>query len=99
MSARLLVYGAKGYTGELLARGAAARRLRRVLAGRNTAAVAALAGELGLEHVSFPLDESARVEQGLRGSVAVVHCAGPFSRTAGPMAEACLRAGVHYLDV
>jgi short subunit dehydrogenase-like uncharacterized protein len=30
---------------------------------------------------------------------AVLHCAGPFSRTAEPMAEGCLRAGVHYLDI
>ena len=30
---------------------------------------------------------------------AVLHCAGPFSRTAAPMADACLRAHVHYLDI
>jgi short subunit dehydrogenase-like uncharacterized protein len=29
----------------------------------------------------------------------VLHCAGPFSRTALPMAEACLRGKVHYLDI
>jgi short subunit dehydrogenase-like uncharacterized protein len=29
----------------------------------------------------------------------VIHAAGPFSRTAGPMVEACLRLGVHYLDI
>jgi short subunit dehydrogenase-like uncharacterized protein len=29
----------------------------------------------------------------------VLHCAGPFSRTSRPMAEACLRTGVHYLDI
>ena len=30
---------------------------------------------------------------------AVLHCAGPFAHTARPMADACLRAGVHYLDI
>jgi short subunit dehydrogenase-like uncharacterized protein len=30
---------------------------------------------------------------------AVLHCAGPFVHTALPMVEACLRLGVHYLDI
>ncbi len=29
----------------------------------------------------------------------VLHCAGPFSRTSRPMAEACLRTRTHYLDI
>jgi short subunit dehydrogenase-like uncharacterized protein len=29
----------------------------------------------------------------------VLHAAGPFSTTARPMVEACLRAGIHYLDI
>ncbi len=29
----------------------------------------------------------------------MAHCAGPFSATAGPMARACVNAGVHYLDI
>ena len=42
-AARLVIYGATGYTGELIAREAVRRGLRPVLAGRNAAAVAALA--------------------------------------------------------
>ncbi|HET8646243.1 MAG TPA: saccharopine dehydrogenase NADP-binding domain-containing protein, partial [Vicinamibacteria bacterium] len=99
MSERFVIYGANGYTGELAARESRRRGLAPVLAGRNAQAVAALAGELGLEHAAFALDDPAAVEAGLRGAAAVLHCAGPFSHTAGPMAEACLRAGVHYLDV
>ena len=29
----------------------------------------------------------------------VLNCAGPFSRTARPMVDACLRTGTHYLDI
>ena len=29
----------------------------------------------------------------------VLHCAGPFSRTALPMYDACLKTGAHYLDI
>src|SRR5262245_26507263 len=95
----LLIYGANGYTGDLAAREAVARGLRPVLAGRNAGAVAALAGELRLGHRAFPLDEPAAVDQSLRGVRAVLHCAGPFAHTSRPMADGCLRARVHYLDV
>jgi short subunit dehydrogenase-like uncharacterized protein len=97
--AGLLVYGANGYTGELIARQAVARGLRPVLAGRDGEAVARLAAELGLLHRVFPLDEPAAVDAGLAGMTAVLHAAGPFSRTSRPMADGCLRGRVHYLDV
>src|SRR5262245_5682941 len=99
MSARFMIYGANGYTGELVAREAKARGLAPVLAGRNGEAVAALARELGLEHVAFALEDRSAIDAALSGFTAVVHCAGPFSRTAAPMAGACLRTRAHYLDV
>ncbi len=94
-----LIYGANGYTGELIAREAARRGQRPLLAGRDGAAVAALAGELGLEHRRFALDEPGAVAAGLEGATAVLHCAGPFTVTAPPMIAACLRRSVHYLDI
>jgi short subunit dehydrogenase-like uncharacterized protein len=94
-----LIYGANGYTGELTARAAVARGQRPVLAGRSRAALEPLARELGLEARCFALDEPKGVDAGLAGVAAVLHCAGPFSRTALPMAEACLRRKVHYLDI
>lgn len=94
-----MIYGANGYTGELAAREAAARGLRPVLAGRNAAAVSALALELGLDSRAFPLDDPAAARRGIDGMAAVLHCAGPFVRTSKPMVEACLAAGAHYLDI
>ncbi len=94
-----LIYGANGYTGELCAREAARRGLEPVLAGRNAAAVGALAEELGLPHRSFGLDDPGALGAGLAGIGAVLHCAGPFVRTSRPMVEACLTAGAHYLDI
>ncbi|HEX8838006.1 MAG TPA: hypothetical protein VF748_13775, partial [Candidatus Acidoferrum sp.] len=35
----------------------------------------------------------------LSGSAAVINCAGPFLDTAGPVIDAALRAGIHYLDL
>ena len=97
--ASLLVYGANGYTGELIARRAVERGLRPVLAGRSAAPVARLAVELGLPHRVSPIDDAAAVDAGLDGIGVVLHCAGPFSRTSRPMADGCLRRGAHYLDI
>ena len=91
-----LIYGANGYTGSLIARLAVRRGHRPILAGRNAREVADLAGELRLESRVFPVEA---IDRGLEGVSAVLHCAGPFVRTARHMAAACLRAGVHYLDV
>ena len=95
---RWMIYGANGYTGELIAREAVRRGLKPILAGRNRASVEALAAALGLEAHVFGLEDEALADQ-LQGCVLVLHCAGPFSATAAPMMEACLRAGAHYLDI
>jgi saccharopine dehydrogenase (NAD+, L-lysine-forming) len=94
-----LLYGATGYTGRLIARRATAMGLRPVLAGRSAAKLVPLAAELGLEHRVFPLTDPAAVRRGLSGMDAVAHCAGPFARTAVPMATACIDTGTHYLDI
>ena len=94
-----LIYGASGYTGVLCAERAVERGLRPILAGRSRAKVQPLADRLGLEARSFSLDDPARLAEGLAGVAAVLHAAGPFSTTARPMAEACLKAGIHYLDI
>jgi short subunit dehydrogenase-like uncharacterized protein len=99
-----LIYGANGYTGELIARAAVERGLRPVLAGRSREKIEQLAKELGLQWRVFALDtfssEPARPEPGgLDGIKLVLHCAGPFSETSAPMIEGCLEAGAHYLDI
>jgi len=48
---------------------------------------------------AFPLDDSAALREGLSGVSAVLHAAGPFRETGPPMMDACLGAGVHYLDI
>ncbi|MFA5943683.1 MAG: saccharopine dehydrogenase NADP-binding domain-containing protein [Candidatus Thermoplasmatota archaeon] len=94
-----MIYGAYGYTGELIAREAARRGWNPILAGRDSAKLQALAGELGLAHRVFDLDDDALVQRNLRGVALVLHCAGPFSATARPMLDACLQVGSHYLDI
>lgn len=98
-SGEILIYGANGYTGELMARAARERGVLPVLAGRAAAPIEALAHELGLRSRVFPLEDPQAISRALEGIAVVIHCAGPFSRTSKPMADACLRAKVHYLDI
>ncbi|WP_040513248.1 MULTISPECIES: saccharopine dehydrogenase NADP-binding domain-containing protein [unclassified Limnobacter] len=94
-----MIYGANGYTGEMIAREAAKRGMRPILAGRNEAAVTALANKLSLPSRVFSLNDEAAVLEGLNEVDLVLHCAGPFSETAEPMMMACLQTKTHYLDI
>ncbi len=96
---RLMIYGATGYTGRLVVTEATGRGLRPVLAARNPASVSSLAKDCGLEARVLSLGEHDRLVHALRDISVVLHCAGPFSETALPMFEACLRSRTHYVDI
>ena len=99
MTDRLLIYGANGYTGELITRFAAERGMKPLLAGRNAIAVEELAKKHHLDYRVFALDETARLDAALQEVDMVLHCAGPFSLTSRPMVEACLRNKKPYTDI
>ncbi|MCF4164272.1 saccharopine dehydrogenase NADP-binding domain-containing protein [Zavarzinia compransoris] len=99
MTGRILLYGATGYTGRLIAAAAAKRGIDLVCAGRDEAGVAAVAAPLGLPHVAAPLNDPAALSRILDGIAIVLHVAGPFSATSRPMVDACIAKGVHYLDI
>ena len=94
-----MIYGAAGYTGTLIARHAHERGHRPVLAGRNAAAIAAQAEHLDLPRRALALDDAAALSAALADVDLVLNAAGPFLHTAAPLAEACLAAGVHYVDI
>ena len=99
MSGRILVYGAYGYTGTLIAERAVARGHTPVLAGRDGARLAPLAERLDLTARAFALDDVEVVRSALADVDLVLHAAGPFSATSAPMVRACLASSTHYLDV
>src|SRR5262245_15963855 len=94
-----LIYGANGYTGELITRFAAERGLKPVLGGRSEAKVRELAERHGFEHRAFALDDKNAIDAALSDVKMVLHCAGPFSLTSRPMVEACIRNKKHYTDI
>ncbi len=96
---RWILYGATGFTGELIAAAAHRRGLRPVLAGRSETKLAALAGRFGFEHRAVSLDQPDALRETVRGAAVVLHAAGPFVDTSLPMVEACLAEGASYLDI
>ncbi len=94
-----MIYGAYGYSGELIARQALEEGMCPVLAGRNREKTTALAAELNLPAKVFDLADPGVIEDQLKDVNIVLHCAGPFSHTSAPMLTACLKTNTHYLDI
>ncbi|MGD7044383.1 saccharopine dehydrogenase family protein [Jeotgalibacillus proteolyticus] len=94
-----MIYGASGYTGELIARLAVKNGHTPILAGRRRETFHALAEELNLETRVFSLDDPKLIKEHLTGIDLVLHCAGPFQSTSAPMIEGCLLSATHYLDI
>lgn len=93
-----LIYGAYGYTGELITHHAKRMGYSPILAGRNQDKLDAFAEHVKLEARAFDLSHEALIAN-LQDIDLVVHCAGPFSKTAEPMMKACIATGTHYLDI
>jgi short subunit dehydrogenase-like uncharacterized protein len=95
----IVVYGATGFTGGLIARELRERGADFVLAGRNRGKLEALSEELGGAPVAeAPLDDGAALRRLLEPCAAVIACAGPFTLHGEPLLAAAAETGAHYLD-
>lgn len=94
---KLMIYGATGYTGRMAAEHAKARGLDVVIAGRNGATLETLAAQLGVPCRVFTPD--AQPTESLDGIGVLLNFAGPFAQTAEALMQACIKAGVDYLDI
>ena len=95
----VLVYGASGYSGRLVARELCRLGVRPLLCGRDGRKVAAVADELGLPHRVAAVDDPAALAAAVAEAPVVLNAAGPFSHTTAPLVAACLARGAHYLDI
>ena len=96
---RLSLYGGDGYRGRLAAGLAAAGKLDVVLASRDRGALSELGDRLGLPTRVIRFDDPKRLSDALKDIACVVHMAGPFAVTSGPMLDACLATQTNYIDV
>ena len=99
MPARIVLFGATGYTGRLTAEAMVARGDRPVLAGRSAARLEALAAELdGLETAVADVADPGSVRDLVGEGDVLVATVGPFARWGDPAVEAAIDAGAGYLD-
>jgi short subunit dehydrogenase-like uncharacterized protein len=96
---KILLYGANGYTGTLIARYAKDFQLQPILAGRREADIKLLAEQLQLPFLVFSLDDENALLNTLQDAALVIHAAGPFVYTAKQMVEACIKTHTHYIDI
>jgi len=95
----IILYGAYGYTGKLIAAACASKKLAVILAGRNGDALRQQSDETGFPFEVVEISDLEALVALLRKGTVVIHCGGPFRHTARPMVEACLVAGTHYTDI
>jgi short subunit dehydrogenase-like uncharacterized protein len=99
MTANVLLYGANGYTGRLIADLASNYGVQLILAGRKEADIKAMGEQLQLPYKIFALEQEDILLETLREVKLVLHAAGPFSETADAMLKACMKTKTHYLDI
>lgn len=94
-----LIYGAYGYTGRQVVREAVRRGHRPVLAGRDRERLRSFATAHDLHGITLSLSDREKLAEVFAEYDLVAHLAGPYTITAEPVLQACLRAGTHYIDI
>ena len=103
----LVIYGATGFVGELIAAYLATHApagLRIGLAGRSTARLEAVRSRLPAAAHAWPLIEADSEDAGsiaalAEGTRVLFTTVGPYAKYGLPVVEACARAGTHYGDL
>lgn len=99
MSGRIVLFGATGYTGDLVLGAMLRRGIRPVLAGRNVAALSELARKhTGLEFFPADAKDPESIRRLLTEGDVLISTVGPFERFGVDVAEAAVRAGARYID-
>jgi short subunit dehydrogenase-like uncharacterized protein len=94
-----LLYGANGYTAQLIIKESIKKGLKPVLAGRNKEKIEAVALKYGLDFSIFDLENETLLKEKLSSFSLCLNAAGPFSKTAYALAKACIATNTHYLDI
>ena len=100
MSRDIAVYGAGGYTGQLIVAELLRRGLPLRVGARRAEALKCWQSEIpaGRRH-TFELASKTALASFLDGAAIAINCAGPFAATAPALCTAALNAKCHYLDI
>jgi short subunit dehydrogenase-like uncharacterized protein len=96
---KILLYGANGYTGTLIAKMAKEYKIQPILCGRNKMELEELAKIIDTDFLIADLNNAEDLDKALINVPLVLHAAGPFKHTAKQMIEACIRTQTHYIDI
>jgi saccharopine dehydrogenase (NAD+, L-lysine-forming) len=104
VTSEVLLLGAAGNSGQLIAAELAARGLSVRLAGRRLGPLEELARVLAADGATVEVrtvdaGDTASLAEAIVGVGVVLSTIGPFARQAGPVIDACLTAGVSYVDI
>ena len=94
----VVLYGATGYTGRLVAEELARRRLPHVLSGRDPVKLARLGEQHQAPTEAVALDDDPGLRDLLADASVVINCAGPFTLAGDAVARAAIESGTHYVD-
>ena len=104
----VVLYGATGYTGKLIAaylNETYQSSVRWAIAGRTQAKVQAVldtldgASAAGVQALAVALDDDAAVEALVGRTRVIIAAAGPFCRHGEPLVRACAKLGTDYVDI
>jgi short subunit dehydrogenase-like uncharacterized protein len=96
----IVVYGATGFTGRLVAAELAGADVDFIVSGRSAEKLERLKSDLGLDVPARPasIDDPASLRGLLSDCAVVVNCAGPFLKLGEPVLRAAVETSTHYLD-
>lgn len=98
-SPTILLLGATGYTGRLIARELSGGHTPFVLAARDPTRLARLGARLGAGATEVvDVTDAASLRRVIRPGDAVINTVGPFTELGEPVVEACIERQAHYLD-
>lgn len=100
----LIVWGATGYTGGLVARAVAERApadLRWAVSGRDRERLDAVRNGIGrhVDRIRADAHDAASLDAMVRRTRTVVSTVGPYARHGTPLVAACVAAGTDYADI
>jgi short subunit dehydrogenase-like uncharacterized protein len=96
----IVVYGATGFTGTLIAERLLEVGADIILSGRDGKRLDVLAQNLGgeIETRVAHVHDDASLAAAFNGASMVINCAGPFIRLGEPVVRAAIDSGIHYID-
>ena len=94
-----IIYGASGYTANLIIQKAVKMGMSPILAGRNRSKISSVAEKYGLKYKIFEVNDTNVIQANIENSKLIFNTSSNYKYSAEPIINACLASGCHYLDL